>query len=98
MKPIFTFPPLRRRLNNLSTQNPKNLSKQTEPPHQLFLASGSNFGERQCSSGRTAARLRSAALGNREVAIGSAAIDGKPLGNCRYGWEGRTTTNDSRAG
>jgi hypothetical protein len=32
MKPIFTFPPPRRRLNNLSTQNPKNLSKQTEPP------------------------------------------------------------------
>jgi hypothetical protein len=35
MKPIFTFPPPRRRLNNLSTQNPKNLSKQTEPPHSF---------------------------------------------------------------
>jgi hypothetical protein len=35
MKPIFTFPPPRRRLNNLSTQNPKNLSKQTEPPQTI---------------------------------------------------------------
>jgi hypothetical protein len=35
----------------------------------------------------------SATLGNRELTIGSAAIEGKPLGNRRYGWEGRMTEN-----
>jgi integrase len=37
--------------------------------------------------------LWSATLGNRELAIGSAAIEGTPLGNRRYGGEERTTAN-----
>src|ERR1017187_10395681 len=49
MKPIFTFPPPRRRLNNLSTQNPKNLSRQTEPPHSgILLRIDISDVEREC--------------------------------------------------
>jgi len=44
------------------------------------------------------ARMWSATLGNRELTIGSAAIGRRPLGDRRYGWEGRPTANGSRAG
>ena len=54
--------------------------------------------QKRCRSDRTAARMWSATLENRELTTGSAAIEGKPLGDRRYGWEGRTTANGPRAG
>jgi len=42
--------------------------------------------------------LWSTTLGSRELASRSAAIEGKPLGDRRYGWEGRTTAIGPRAG
>jgi hypothetical protein len=55
--------------------------------------SGHPARQKRCSSDRTAARMWSATLGNRELTIGSAAIEGKPLGDRRYGWKRRTTAN-----
>ena len=54
--------------------------------------------QERCGADRTAARVWSATLGNCELTIGSTAIEGKPLGDRRYGWEGRTTANGPRAG
>ncbi|MFZ1011524.1 MAG: hypothetical protein WAN65_32105 [Candidatus Sulfotelmatobacter sp.] len=53
--------------------------------------------EERCGADRTAARVRPAALGSRELAIGSAAIERKSLGHRRYGWEGWTTANGTCA-
>jgi hypothetical protein len=44
-------------------------------------------------SDRIAARVRSAALGSGELAVGATAIEGKSLGHRRYGWEGWTAAN-----
>jgi hypothetical protein len=44
-----------------------------------------------------AARMWIATLGSRGFATGSVSIEGEPLGHCRFGWQGRTIANRTRA-
>jgi hypothetical protein len=53
--------------------------------------------QERCGADRTAARVRPAALGSREPAIRSAAVERRSLGHRRYGWEGWTTANGTCA-
>src|SRR5271165_6650755 len=39
-----------------------------------------------------------ATLGSSGFETGSDAIEGEPLGHCRFGWQGRTATNGTCAG
>ena len=61
------------------------------------ISQGNPSRDKRCCNDRTATRMWSATLRNRELKIGSAAIAAEPLGDRRYAWEGRKTANGSCA-